>query len=145
MGKRLNWAMAASLLAVGCVDLSPTYDTGAPSMPNLVVVGFWYENSGDDYVFTALIENQGYADADSFSVDLFLDRSTEPRLIDQGDATEMVLQGLAMDEVVEVSFTVSGDLVCAGCSTWVYVDSSDQIDEIYEEDNTAGPTEILSR
>jgi len=114
-------------------------------MPNLVVVGFWYEKSGDDYIFTALVENQGFADADSFSVDLYLDRTTEPRLLDQGDETEMVLTGLAMDEVVEVSFTVSGDQVCEGCSTWVFVDSSDQIAEIYEDDNTAGPTEILSR
>jgi subtilase family serine protease len=128
-----------------CVDLSTDYDTSTPAMANLVVVGFWYDNVGDSYVFSALIENQGAAIADSFSVDLYLDRSTEPRLVDQGDATERVLQGLAVGEVVEVSFTVSSSEVSPGSLTWVFADSGGQVDELYEDDNTAGPTEILSR
>ena len=145
--------MRTRLLALGsivlglsaCVDLSTDYDTATPAMANLVVVGFWYDNVGDSYVFSALVENQGAAGADSFSVDLYLDRSTEPRLVDQGDATERVLQGLAVGEVVEVSFTVSSSEVSPGSLTWVFADSGGQVDELYEDDNTAGPTEILSR
>ena len=145
MSFRTKLCAALGLFAVGCVDIATSSDTAAVSMPNLVVVGFWYEKSGDEYLFTALVENQGYADADLFSVDLYLDRSTEPRLIDEGDASEVVLTGVSQGDVVEVNFSVSEDLVESGNLTWVFVDSTDQIAEIYEDDNTAGPTEILAR
>ena len=136
-------AMAA--LSTACVDMATTDDSGLPGYPNLVVVGFYYENLGEEYSFTVLVENQGDAGADTFSVDLYLDRSTEPRLQDQGDESLVVLEGLESGGVTEAVFTVSAAQVCAGCSTWVFVDSNDQVAEAYEDDNAWGPMEILSR
>ena len=145
MYRRLTVGLSMALGLTSCVDISMGFDSGAPAMPDLAVVGFWYENAGDNYIFTVEIENQGEASADSFAVDLYLDRSTEPRLVDQGDATEMVLQGVAVDDIVAVSFTVPSTSVCEKCSTWVFADSNDQVEELYEDNNTAGPSVILYR
>ena len=96
---RNHWiALMTGTLGIGCVDLDFGGDTAEPNLPNLIIPWFNYENLGDTYEFSVQVENQGYANADSFSVDLYLDQDTEPGESHMGDLREMLclawLQGM---------------------------------------------------
>lgn len=135
---RRNLLLLFTLLAA-CDDTGES-DTG--DGPNLVVSGFFVEDRGDSYEFVAIVENLGNVAADTFSVDLFVDRTTEPREGQTGDLSQQVYAGLGAGEVVDVTFTVTG--VEVGERAWVYVDSTGVVPELYEDDNTAS-TEIARR
>jgi len=132
-----------ALAGLACDDKGS--DTALDSRPNLFISGFYYERSGSDYLFSALVENDGEQGADSFAVDLWLDRSRAPKTGQTGDQTEHVNAGLASGDLVEVDFTVPSSQVCIGCETWVMVDALDQVAEFTEDDNVQGPMEIVDR
>lgn len=130
-------------LATACDDKGS--DTAWDTRPNLTVTGFYYEKSGSNYLFSALVENDGGQGADSFSVDLWLDRSRAPRTGQSGDLTERVNAGLPSGDLVEIDFTVPSSDVCVGCDTWVMADALDQVLEASEDDNVQGPMEVVDR
>ena len=143
---RNHWiALMTGTLGIGCVDLDFGGDTAEPNLPNLISPWFNYENLGDTYEFSVQVENQGYANADSFSVDLYLDQDTEPGESHMGDLREMLVSGLAAGDVSSITFSVPSESVCMDCSTWAYVDSGFQVTELEERDNAWGPMVILSR
>ena len=138
--------LAAGLLALGlsgpgCEEYGVD-DTGSSSSDvNLVVAGFWTEQSGGGHAFHVLVENQGTEAAGPFQVRIYL-QEEEPSAGYSGQGQESV-SGLGADQTTDVVVNISG--TTTGETAWVVVDGAATIDELYEDDNVSGPLAVADK
>jgi hypothetical protein len=119
-----------------------TSTSSTPGQPDLNVfdVSWWPTASGWDVEFT--VENIGTADAGTFDVDFYSDRSTAPSTGIYGDDWDEVTS-LAVGD--EVTLILASALDCAsGCSAWIQADSQGTVAEANEGNNVLGPLAIQS-
>lgn len=113
---------------------------GGDGGPNLEVSYFDYLVDWESIYYYVDITNSGNEDAGGFYVDLFVDRTSEPEVGDDGDEVARV-SALDAGETTYADFLV--DNPCDRyCESWLYVDSYDEVAETDEGDNLAGPLQV---
>lgn len=124
MTRRLVWM----LLALGALSCDDT-DSGAQI--NLQITALVCTSEGGDAVCDVTVENDGDIDAGGFRVGLYT--GGEPSVGDSPAGTALAgpLEPL---ESEGVTLTAPG---AGGATVWAFVDDRDDIDETFEDDNTA--------
>ena len=104
--------------------------------PNLLIsyVGGFSEEGSTEYWID--VTNSGDGVAERFYIDVWHDRdaSDPPTLYSDGDAFELIDDGLLPGEVHFATLTVPS--TCDACGAWTMVDSYDMVAESSESDNT---------
>lgn len=91
-------------------------------------------------VYDVTIGNFGDVPAPSFWADVFTDRSSAPPMGEDGDDYQLV-EGLEGWTEVTLSFEVTA--ACEGsCSSWIVLDSLEEVDESDENNNVHGPVTV---
>ena len=118
----------------GSIDVSG----GGGSGPNLEITYFDWVADETQIYYVVDVTNSGGEDAGVFYVDLYLDQSYEPELYTDGDQYIEATNGLAAGETgyADFLFDVSD---CYYCTSWVLIDSYDEVEETDEDDNVGGP------
>lgn len=97
-------------------------------------------SDGEWVYYEVTLSNYGDTGTGPFWVDLYVDRWNEPPVGSDGDDwVEVAWIGAWDTQVIE--FLVAAD--CSwGCSSWVFADSYDDVDEPWEFDNVYGPLDV---
>lgn len=121
----------------GSVSVGGASESG----PNLTPTYFDWLADWDYIYYYVDIYNGGTEGVGPFYVDLYVDSSYEPSVPSDGD------------DWVDVTWLDAGDTTyadfliettCGDCSSWVLVDSYDEVDETDEDDNAAGPLDVYN-
>ena len=108
--------------------------------PNLVTDVVLYLSDPYSVYYWVEVTNYGDVSTPPFFVDLWVDRLVAPRVGLDGD-TWVEVRALGPWETVAIEFLV--DAECDWCWSWVYVDSTDAVDESVESDNAYGPVDVF--
>jgi subtilase family serine protease len=114
----------------------------APADANLQVVDVTWSDVGSGFEYEVTVRNIGGTEAVDFWVDVFVDSATAPAVNSTGDNYTFI-NGLAPQAETTVQITANGACTL-GCSSWVLLDSSENVEEGDENDNVAGPYDVLS-
>ncbi len=108
--------------------------------PDLTVAGFSSASSGADIVYTVTIANEGTGFANEFAVDMFFDADESPSCgtVARGAQAAKLIPALAVGSETELFFTWQTPPV-GQHAAWVLVDCSNQLSELDETNNVAGP------
>jgi hypothetical protein len=117
----------------GSIDVS-----GSGGGPNLEITYFDWVSDETQIYYVVDVTNSGGEDVGSFYVDLYLDQSWEPELFSDGDQYIEASNGLGAGETGYADFLFDVD-DCWYCTSWVLIDSYDQVEETDEDDNVGGP------
>ncbi|MBM73777.1 MAG: hypothetical protein CMK59_00135 [Proteobacteria bacterium] len=104
--------------------------------PDLVVRHFGATLNDQGITYQVEIKNQGETSVEYAFVDLHLNRSHPPALLEDGDYYT-IIEALTAGESRTLTFTEP--LGCNGCTSWVHVDSYNFVDEVNENNNVKGP------
>jgi hypothetical protein len=98
---------------------------------------------GDGWYVYYWIELSNYGDEPTgpFYLDLYLDRTNAPPPGVEGD---YYVDVGSIDPWSTLAFEVAVELQCYDCWSWIQADSLDEIPEIYEDDNVAGPLFVFN-
>jgi hypothetical protein len=117
-------------------------DGGAGGGPNLTIPYFDYIADGGGTVLYGIdVKNTGTVAVGSFFVDLWYDSTNNPTSSGIGDDFVRV-DGLGPGATVSADFFITGFTGKSGCSlctSWVMVDTNDDVAETNESDNVKGP------
>lgn len=103
---------------------------------DIVVDGFDAVTDGYSIWYWVELSNYGDVRTGRFYLDFYLDRNRAPA---PGVAGDYYVEVASIDPWGTVSFEVEVPEGCWGCASWIQADSLDEIDEVYEDDNVAGP------
>jgi hypothetical protein len=121
-------------------DFEGTLELEPQSFPaDIVVEGFDAVTDGYSIWYGVTLSNYGDEPTGAFYLDLYLDRLNAPRPGQDGDYYVDVPSIRAWDTI---SFEVEVPESCWYCASWVQADSLDEIDEVHEDDNVAGPVYV---
>ncbi len=109
----------------------------APPQPDLIVKDFQVKHSGADLNYEAEICNQGKAAAYFFRVDVYYKRPLPPVAMAIGDvSSNILLLSAGQCKTIHKTYT---DAPIGVYSSWVMVDTLNNVVEENEKNNTAGP------
>lgn len=108
--------------------------------PNLYVDWFDYLIDGDSIYYAVDVYNGGTEDAGPFYVDVYVNQGSEPGFPSDGDVYVYV-PGLAAGDIEFADFLLE-NWRCGVCTSWVLVDSYDEVLESDETDNAGGPLDV---
>lgn len=129
-------------------SFAQTYaNDGGAGGPNLTVPYFDYVSDADDdlVLYGVQVENTGTESVGEFWVDIWYDDATDPTASGLGDDFVRV-EGLDPGESASADFFVSAFSVeagCARCTSWIMVDTNEEVDETNEADNVSGPLDVI--
>lgn len=106
---------------------------------DIVVDGFDAVTDGYSIWYWVELSNYGDVPTGPFYLDFYLDRTRAPTPGLDGDYYVDVGSIAPWDTI---SFEVEVPESCWGCGSWIQADSLDEIDEVYEDDNVAGPVYV---
>lgn len=107
--------------------------------PNLTITYFdWLADAATIY-YAIDVLNAGSEDAPQFYIDLFLDQSFEPVIETDGDKY-VTVTSLGAGDTTSADFLL--DRTCTSCTSWILIDSYDEVQETNEGDNVAGPIQV---
>jgi hypothetical protein len=106
---------------------------------DIVVEGFDAVTDGYSVWYWVELSNYGDERTGRFYLDIYLDRNNAPF---PGLEGEYYVEVASIDPWDTISFEVEVPESCWGCSSWIQADSLDEIDEVYESDNVAGPVYV---
>lgn len=114
--------------------------------PNLTLPYFDYIADGwDDLVLYAIeAENTGSEAVGPFFIDVWYDAAVDPTASGLGD-DYLRVEGLRARESISTEFLVVDFSVaagCASCRSWLMVDTNDEVEETFEDDNVIGPLDV---
>jgi subtilase family serine protease len=118
-----------------------------PAGPNLTITWFDYYADATEIFYVIDVYNGGSEDVGQFYVDLWIDSVTDPTGGFVGDEFRD-FEGLAKGQTAYVDFVIPVSGLdasmngCASCTSWVKVDTNDNVAETDETDNVAGPIEV---
>lgn len=113
-----------------------TTDVGGP---NLTITYFDWIADADTVYYAVDVYNGGGEDAPPFYIDLYLDEDLAPTVPSDGD--EFVdVAGLAAGDTTFADFLLTR--TCGYCTSWLLIDSYDEVVETNESDNLAGPVTV---
>jgi hypothetical protein len=110
------------------------------SGPNLYVDWFDYLIDGDSIYYAVDVYNGGTEDAEPFYVDVYVSQRSAPTFPSDGDVYVFV-DGLAAGDIAFADFLIE-NTICGSCTSWVLVDSYDEVPESDESDNAGGPLDV---
>ncbi len=117
----------------GTIDVS-----GSGSGPNLEITYFDWVSDETTIYYVVDVTNSGGEDVGNFYVDLYLDQDWEPEIYSDGDQYIEASNGLGAGETGYADFLFEVD-DCWYCTSWVLIDSYDEVAETDETDNVGGP------
>jgi hypothetical protein len=106
---------------------------------DIVVEGFDAVTDGYSIWYWVELSNYGDVRTGRFYLDFYLDRNRAPSPGIDGD---YYVEVASIDPWDTISFEVEVFEGCWGCASWIQADSLDEIDEVYEDDNVAGPVYV---
>ena len=113
--------------------------SSSSSKADLTITAFDWDVAAGVLTYDATIKNTGGTAAGHFYVDVFAHLDDEPAIMSDGDAwTEIDSLSAGGSQSVDYSFTGS----CSDCSSYLLLDSYDEVDESDEDDNVGGPLVI---
>ena len=130
------FGLALGLLAAGCDDKAGDSGGGGANL-QVVSVVCTQESSGADC--NVVVENTGDEGAGSFSIGIYA--GAEPAVGDAA-ADSATVDSLAAGDIQGVTLFLAG---CTGCTVWALADNRGDVDESFEDDNTASTTPARRR
>lgn len=107
--------------------------------PNLTITHFDWLADDTSIYYAIDVLNGGSEDAPQFYIDLFLNQSSEPMIETDGDKF-VTVTSLGAGETTSADFLI--DRTCTTCTSWILIDSYDEVQETNEDDNVAGPIDV---
>jgi hypothetical protein len=114
---------------------------GTVGGPNLTVTYFDWLADETSLYYAVDVYNSGTEPVSNFYVDIYVDQATAPTVPSDGDTYVEVLS-LGAGETEFADFLL--DDWCYSCTSWVLVDSYDEVEETDETDNVEGPLVVES-
>jgi parallel beta-helix repeat protein len=128
-----------------CGSLMGAYPVNCRFAPNLVIASVEYDRSvapaHGTILATAIVRNEGVADADSFYIDFYMSRPAAPGPGAVGEYRRLVRSLAVGDTVVFTTGPVTSDTI-AEWNSYVAVDMGGWVVETDETDNVNGPNQI---
>lgn len=110
--------------------------------PDLLVTGFEWASKGADIEYTITVANEGTGFAGELSVDMWFGSEEPPScLLGQADVHKL-LPGLAAGSETTITVVQPGPLVLGQHAAWVLLDCQNDLAELNETNNAAGPINV---